>query len=424
MRPLSATQASTRLGLLLSLTLALAACEASPAPDASPSDAASLAPDTTEAAGPSDADAAAPSPDAAAPTDVAEAPDAPPLDTPETPDADPAAVDSDAAAASETGEGSDVGATAPVLPEVRPPVVTRHTTTLSPFTLEPGRETTRCVVKRLDNATALWVTDIATRLARGSHHLIIYKSSATEEQAQPFVCDPFVETLKGETVPLMITQIREETLAFPNGVAFRFEPNQMIRLEAHYLNYYPDPIEASAEVRFEGIAESDVVSEANLLFYGNPDLSIAPQSEWTSPWRYLSVLPGTRVFALTGHTHAFGTGVDIQLGTDEATDGDAVYPPAGAPFVWDEPPMAHFSPPLAFDGSRGFRYRCSWNNTSDTTLTFGESARKEMCFFWAYYYPSQGYRLCFSPGDLGRGVTGDEVCCPGHWACDYIAGRL
>ena len=34
----------------------------------------------------------------------------------------------------------------------------------------------------------------------------------------------------------------------------------------------------------------------------------------------------------------------------------------------------------------GFRFTCSWNNTSDTTVRFGESAEDEMCFFWAYYY--------------------------------------
>ena len=35
----------------------------------------------------------------------------------------------------------------------------------------------------------------------------------------------------------------------------------------------------------------------------------------------------------------------------------------------------------------GFLLRCAWNNTSDSELTWGESARQEMCFFWGYYYP-------------------------------------
>jgi hypothetical protein len=315
-----------------------------------------------------------------------------------------------------TGDTND----GPELPTVRPPVTETRTTTLSAFTLQPGRETTRCVLKRLDNPDVLWVSQVRTELAPGSHHLIVYKSDETEERTTPFECDPFVETLRGRTFPIMITQIRNETLSFPNGVAFRFEPNQMVRLEAHYLNYFPNPIDATATVHFDGIAAADVVSEANMLFYGNPDFSVPPNSTFTTPWRFLSVLPGTRVFAMTGHTHTYGTNVEIEFGRTDTLPGTPVYPGADTPFVWDEPPVTQFQPALSFQEGDGFRYRCSWNNTTGQRLEFGESANQEMCFFWAYYYPSQGYRICISPGTIGGGVAGDEVCCPGHWACGLV----
>ncbi len=306
-----------------------------------------------------------------------------------------------------------------VLPDVRPPVVTTSTTFIGDWDMNFGAETTKCVVKRLDNEDVLWVSQIRTQLGNGSHHLIIYKSDETEERLQPFNCDPFVQTLKGETFPLMITQVREETLSFPNGVAFKFEPRQMVRLEAHYLNYFPDTtITAHADVHFDGIAAEDVVAEANMLFYGNPDLDIPP-GEYSTPWRWISVLPDTHLFAVTGHTHAYGTNVEIAMSSSVSDPGMSIYP-GEQEFTWDEAPVERFDPALVFDGSQGFRYRCSWNNTTNESLGFGESARKEMCFLWAYYYPSQGYRLCVSPGEIGNGVAGDEVCCPGHWVCDYI----
>lgn len=305
------------------------------------------------------------------------------------------------------------------LPTVRPPITTTSSTFVGDWDMEFGKETTKCVVKRLDNADALWVSQIRTVMSAGSHHLIIYKSDETQEKTTPFNCDPFVQTLKGSTFPLMITQIREETLTFPNGVAFKFEPHQMIRLEAHYLNYFPDTtITAHADVHFDGIAAADVVAEANLLFYGNPDLAI-PEGEYQTPWRWISVLPNTHLFAITGHTHAFGTNVEIATSSGVDDPGTSIYP-GDVPFTWSEPPVEQFDPAMVFDGSQGFRYRCSWDNTSGGELDFGESATKEMCFLWAYYYPSQGYRLCVSPGSIGNGVAGDEVCCPGHWVCDYI----
>jgi len=311
-----------------------------------------------------------------------------------------------------------------VLPTVRPPVVTTSSTTIGGWTMQSGREATRCVVKRLDNASPLWVSQVRTQLSAGSHHLIVYKSDETVERTEAFDCDPFVETLKGQTYPIMITQIRNETLAFPNGVAFRFEPNQMVRLEAHYLNYFPDAITTNADVHFDGIAESDVVSEANMLFYGNPDLKIPANSSYTTPMRHLSVLPGTNVFAITGHTHSFGTSVDISLADDLSDPGTVIYPPEGETYLWDEPPVTYFDPPIAFPQGGGFKYTCSWNNTTGSQLGFGESANQEMCFFWAYYYPSQGYRLCVSPGTIGDGLAGPEVCCPGSWVCDYITRFL
>jgi hypothetical protein len=224
MRPISRP-----LPLLALALIALSACEATPAPGA-PADASSPPADLSDPrpdAATSPPDAAAPPPDAAQPdvgspavADVDPVDAGPPADAPaELPDA---ATPSEDVAPPPADTASED--TAPVLPEIRPPVVATHTSSLSAFTLEPGRETTRCVIRRLDNATALWVTDVVTRLAPGSHHLIVYKSTETEERATPFVCDPFVETLRGETFPIMITQVREETLSFPPRSRSRASP--------------------------------------------------------------------------------------------------------------------------------------------------------------------------------------------------------
>lgn len=340
-------------------------------------------------------------------------------------------VGTDTSTAVDTGEASDTGATGDTVvaadtagPVEPPPIVATSTTGTGMWTMSTGQERTKCVLKKLDNADEMWVTQVRTTLGKGSHHMIVYVSDETEERTEPFNCDPFVETLKGQTYPLMITQIREETLTFPPGVAFKFEPHQMIRLEAHFINYFPEDIEAHGEVHFDAIAAEDVVDEANLLFYGNPDFEIPAGETYTTPWRFIDVPEGTKVFAVTGHEHQYGTNVEISYSSGVDDAGQSIYPTEDAPFTWDEPPVEYFDPPLAFEQGQGFRYRCTWDNTSDKTVKFGESANAEMCFLWAYYYPSQGYRLCVSPGSIGNGVAGDQVCCPGHWVCDYITQFL
>ena len=49
-------------------------------------------------------------------------------------------------------------------------------------------------------------------------------------------------------------------------------------------------------------------------------------------------------------------------------------------------------------------------------MIFGKSATEEMCFFWAYYYPNKGARVCLHTSCIG-GVGGGDICCPGDALC-------
>ena len=341
-------------------------------------------------------------------------------------DAEPQTVDAtavnDAASTKDTASPPDSVASPDT---ARPPIQSTYETFIGDWNMKPGKEVTKCVRKRLDNETAIWVTAIQTKLSQGSHHLIVYKSTEETEILEPENCAPFTETLGGETVPLMITQVGEETLELPAGVAFKFEPNQMIRLEAHYLNYYADDITAHSDVTFQTIAEEDVEHEADMLFYGTPDFSIPPGEEYTTPWHFIDVWEDTKIFAITGHTHQYGTNVEISASMGNDDPGVSIYP-KDTPFTWDEAPIEQFSPPLSFGSGEGLRYRCTWNNTGTQNVEFGESANKEMCFLWAYYYPSNGYRMCVSPGDIASGFDlGEQVCCPDDaWLCYLVKGFL
>ncbi len=296
------------------------------------------------------------------------------------------------------------------------------------WSMPSGAEITKCVVKRLTNTEEVWVQAIRTVLSQGSHHMVVYKSDDTEERLEPFSCTPFTETLTGGGYPLIITQIAEETLAFPEGVALRFEPEQMIRLEAHFLNYYPEEIVAHGDVFFDTINLADVEHELDMLFYGTPDFEVPAGGTFQTPWHFLDVKDGKKVFALTGHTHQYGTNVEVKFGNSiDDEDPISVYPPEGLVFDWAEAPVAQYEPALSFTEGQGFFYRCTWDNTSNKKLTFGESATDEMCFFWAYYYPSDGYRFCINPGSyadqasaFGLSNIPEQLCCPEHALCSLL----
>jgi hypothetical protein len=287
------------------------------------------------------------------------------------------------------------------------------------LTVMPGVEKTQCVVLNLHNADKVHIGQIHNTLSDASHHMIVYRVNDTTEQPTPFDCEPFVDTLdptKG--APLMITQKKDELLSLPAGVAYTLDANQMVRLEMHYINATSQPLELSGSS--EMITSHTFHDEANFLFIGNPDIKIMPMAQFELGPTFFKLdadtFGGAKFFAFTGHEHKMGTNVTIQVATDaNDTTGQMVYDVPN--WTWSEPATVFHDPPVDMPDNGGFKFTCDWNNTSTNTVKFGESANNEMCFFWAYYYPSKGAYVCVHTAQQG----GHDFCCPGAVECAFLA---
>jgi hypothetical protein len=293
--------------------------------------------------------------------------------------------------------------------------------TWGPLSIPPGVEGVQCVVKRLGNDVPVKINRIDNELGGVSHHYIIYATPETEERPEPHPCDSIQNLIDQSTgAPLMITQKYEETLTLPEGVAFALEADQMIRLELHYINASDTPREVTVTSTFYPIAEAAFEHAADFLFIGNPDVELPPRQASTLGPSYMTMpaeLAGSKFFGFTGHTHQWGTNVYVEMAADENDPGIAVYDLPD--FDWDEPETVYYDPPVELPQYGGFRFTCDWYNDSDRTVRFGEGVDDEMCFFWAYYYPSKGARTCFHTTALGSPL---DVCCPGNQLCNLIEG--
>ncbi len=294
----------------------------------------------------------------------------------------------------------------------------QYTVEFPSLTVMPGVEKTQCVVLSLHNADKVHIGQIHNVLSDASHHMIIYRVNDTTEQPTPFDCAPFVDTLdptKG--APLMITQKKDELLDLPAGVAYTLEANQMIRIEMHYINATSQPLQLSGSSTM--ITSHTFHDEANFLFIGDPDIKIQPQSQFTLGPIFFKLdqdtFGGANFFAFTGHEHKYGTNVTIQTAADASdTSGPMVYDVPN--WTWSEPATVFHNPPVQIPDNGGFSFTCDWNNTSDQAVKFGESANNEMCFFWAYYYPSKGAYVCVHTAYKG----GHDFCCPGAVECALL----
>src|SRR6185312_7429320 len=179
-------------------------------------------------------------------------------------------------------------------------------------------------------------------LGASSHHLIVYKDDMdTTEQLTPMPCQPFTGALNttGKVSPIVITQKHDDEITLPDGVAYTFAPHQMVKLEMHYINSGDAAAMAQATVDIFAADPTTIHDEAALLFTGSPDIDI-PAGQMTTLHQFFTVpsyldLSQSHIFAITGHEHHLGTGVQVAVGPGSAGPFTMVYNPSS--FSWSDP---------------------------------------------------------------------------------------
>jgi hypothetical protein len=283
-----------------------------------------------------------------------------------------------------------------------------YTVQFGPINVPPNTENTQCIIVNLHNPSPLHVGQIHDLLGTASHHMILYKVAAQAEMTTPFPCQPFQSALNPAMGnPLIISQKMDDTLTLPPGVAFTLDANQTVRLEMHYINANPNPAGVTL-VTTSTLTPVDPASykwDASFLFVGDPSISIPPMAMFSTGQQYFTLpsnFNSSNFFAITGHEHHLGTNVQIWSASSASDPGTQIYQSTS----WSDPPVTTFSPPIRVTAGGGFKFQCDWVNNTTSTVSFGESANNEMCFFWAYYWPSQGAQVCF----VSQGLN---ACCPG-----------
>ena len=283
-----------------------------------------------------------------------------------------------------------------------------YSLTFGPILVPAGTENTQCIVRRLGNAAPLHVGSVHNTLGTASHHMVVYRVNDTAEQITPFACKPFQDTVTGNGSPIIISQKADDLLEMPSGVAYTLDANQMIRIEMHYLNATTSDVMLTSTTTMTEVTEFQY--EASFFLLGDMDISIPSNSDVTLGPVFLPLDPmyaDAKFFAITGHEHRLGTDVQVAVAANATDTGSAVYDVPN--WIWSEPATVHHDPAFTLPSGGGFRFTCKWHNpntdTSAPPVVFGESATDEMCFFWAYYYPSQGSHVCIHSDANGKSTN-------------------
>jgi hypothetical protein len=219
----------------------------------------------------------------------------------------------------------------------------------------------------------------------------------------PTDCTPFSGIQNGE-VPIMIAESSLTTLKLPTGVAYHFTAGEMVKLEAHYINATPNMLNGMGQITFYAGASGVSYQPADIMFCGSTlqliQTGVPPNdSDFQLNPGFYAGGPGVdftklKVFAFTSHEHHLGKEVTVSKSTSASNAGTPLYDNTS----WDNPPLQAYDDAhlLTFKAGEGLRWQCSYDSLDavprpTTTTTFGQSAvDNEMCFIWAYYYPSVG----------------------------------
>jgi len=262
---------------------------------------------------------------------------------------------------------------------------------IGPFAINPGDEQTLCVVVPFGNMDDLVIRSFEVSLAPGSHHLILYQTTAAA-QPTPYPCSPFTGIASGTDVPIVFAGKQQATFTFPMGIAQEIPAGTMVKVEAHYINTTMQTLMGQGTVTFHGEPKATAApfQPANFIFWGTGQINVPPNASASTGPLFQAGIAGTHLILVTTHEHRLGTDARVwespaagQMGTMIADDKD-----------WSNPSWKLLSPQFDFDGTSGLTFQCDWTNTTAQAVTFGESALNEMCFIGGYYYPSKGLDLC------------------------------
>ena len=268
-----------------------------------------------------------------------------------------------------------------------------YAASIGPIDIPAGVQTTKCIVTPFGNTQAVVIQGFDSTLALGSHHLIIYLTTAAV-QSNPVDCSPFTSVVSGSDVPLAIIDRKQVDFSMPQGIGLDIPANANIRIEAHYINTTSADLQGHGLVTFHTVpkATAPAYQPASFLFYGTALFTIPPNASASTGPIFQVGPAGTSYFLAMTHQHELGTGVYAWASAKQGDMSNQLV----ADKDWSNPSWKLLSPMVTFDGKSGLTFQCDWTNTTSQSVSFGESATQEMCFVGGYYYPSKGFEFCMN----------------------------
>jgi hypothetical protein len=263
--------------------------------------------------------------------------------------------------------GADGGAPAPHAPFVA-------TLVLEPFEMQPGEEIFKC--QNFPNPFGSNVVVLSTEsfMTAGSHHLFVFQR-ADHGPGELEDCSGLEFGAN-----LHLAQKSQQRTTYPPGIGRLFTSTEGLRLQVHYLNTSSRVIRPEVAVTVRADTLENVPVWASQIFINTFGIHVPPRSSGEAQ-NSCGIPKDVQLISAASHMHKRGVYFTARGDRDqllyETTE-------------WAEPEPWTFDPPRTLRAGSKIEIRCEYENESDRTLTFGQSAdTNEMCIFTGLYYPAE-----------------------------------
>lgn len=266
---------------------------------------------------------------------------------------------------------------------------------MGPFYLDKGKEVEYYQKYALDLPGDVEVDRLDMQFPGYSHHFLLYNFGSQAGANQ--VSDGLRLNANHSDVGLTAAVQEQKDLRLPETTAFFWDKNEILDLNAHYINYsqtkvYQAEVYMNVYTQAPGSADQEMHADLLVNFNipipnnGNSITHTDTENQWGAG--------DIHVWGMAGHTHKYGTGYKVWERTSTGQKGDLIYDascPEGIPgcpapnFDYQHIPTLYWEPLKTINWSTGIIHEAKWENDGPFSVGFGPTSDDEMMVLILFY---------------------------------------
>lgn len=247
--------------------------------------------------------------------------------------------------------------------------------------MPPNSEGYRCV--RFTLPEDLYVNEFRPVIPVGTHHTLLTSGDASGADGVS-TCNAGTNSPNG----VFGSGVGTKDFVYPEGVGVHLRAGQQLVLNLHLFNTSDKPLSGVSGTLIKTIPEDKLEHAADVMLAGTTTLNI-PVGGPTTQLGQCAMDQDVTLIAVSPHMHQLG--VHLKAVAESSVMGEVLLHDGDYDF---ETQIAYPLQKIEMKKGDLVKVECTYMNTTDKAVHFGDSSLAEMCFAGLWRYPEGGKFIC------------------------------